>query len=191
MKFSQVTLQLDDDSALAVGDILVIRTNGSIGLVGRAAVVTSPLPAPHYFASYLLRLRCVELTCTHIWIQTLLSSPTGRNWLELRAASSAGQHNVSLSTLLTMTIPLPPLEEQRAILDQLDTALAACDAQQAAIAHGLKQAAAQRRNLLKAAFAGQLVPQDPGDEPASALLARIRAAKADNAERTRAARNAK
>ena len=35
--------------------------------------------------------------------------------------------------------------------------------------------AAQRKNLLKAAFSGQLVPQDPNDEPASVLLARIRA----------------
>jgi type I restriction enzyme S subunit len=40
---------------------------------------------------------------------------------------------------------------------------------------GLKQSAAQRKNILKAAFAGQLVPQDPNDEPASVLLDRIRA----------------
>ncbi|MFC4621352.1 restriction endonuclease subunit S [Comamonas nitrativorans] len=173
MKFSQAALQLDDDNALAVGDVLVIRTNGSIGLVGRAAVVTKPLPAPHYFASYLLRLRCVEVTCTHIWIQTLLCSPAGRSWLEQRAASSAGQHNVSLSTLLTMAIPLPPLAEQHQILTQLDTALSACKAQENAVTHALKQAAAQRRNLLRAAFAGELVPQDPADEPASVLLARI------------------
>jgi type I restriction enzyme S subunit len=39
----------------------------------------------------------------------------------------------------------------------------------------LKQSAAQRKNILKAAFAGELVPQDPLDEPASALLARIKA----------------
>jgi type I restriction enzyme S subunit len=39
----------------------------------------------------------------------------------------------------------------------------------------LKQSAAQRKNILKAAFSGQLVPQDPNDEPASVLLERIRA----------------
>jgi len=38
-----------------------------------------------------------------------------------------------------------------------------------------KQSAAQRKNILKAAFSGQLVPQDPNDEPASVLLERIRA----------------
>jgi len=47
-----------------------------------------------------------------------------------------------------------------------------------AIEASLKQSAAQRKNILKAAFAGQLVPQDPNDEPASVLLERIRAERA-------------
>jgi type I restriction enzyme S subunit len=46
------------------------------------------------------------------------------------------------------------------------------------IARSLKQSTAQRQNILRAAFAGQLVPQDPNDEPASVLLARIRAERA-------------
>ena len=48
---------------------------------------------------------------------------------------------------------------------------------------GLRQSAAQRKNILKAAFSGQLVPQDPNDEPASALLARIRAEREERASR--------
>ena len=47
-----------------------------------------------------------------------------------------------------------------------------------AIELGLKKSAAQRKNILQAAFSGQLVPQDPNDEPASVLLARIRAERA-------------
>jgi type I restriction enzyme S subunit len=43
----------------------------------------------------------------------------------------------------------------------------------------LKQSTAQRQNILRAAFSGQLVPQDPNDEPASKLLARIRAERLD------------
>jgi len=51
----------------------------------------------------------------------------------------------------------------------------AIESQFEAIALSLKQAAAQRKNILKSAFSGQLVPQDPNDEPASLLLERIRA----------------
>jgi len=47
--------------------------------------------------------------------------------------------------------------------------------QEKALETSLKQSAAQRKNILKAAFSGQLVPQDPADEPASVLLERIRA----------------
>jgi type I restriction enzyme S subunit len=107
-----------------------------------------------------------------------LLSTTAQAWLKARAKTTAGQTNLTLELCREVPIPLPPLEEQHAIIEQLDAALTACDTQQAAIAHALQQAAAQRRNLLKTAFAGQLVPQDPADEPASELLARIRAAKA-------------
>jgi type I restriction enzyme S subunit len=48
------------------------------------------------------------------------------------------------------------------------------------IAKALRQTVAQRKNLLKAAFSGQLVPQDSNDEPASELLARIRAERAND-----------
>ena len=48
-----------------------------------------------------------------------------------------------------------------------------------AIDHSLKQSTAQRQNILRAAFSGQLVPQDPNDEPASVLLERIRAERAE------------
>jgi type I restriction enzyme S subunit len=57
----------------------------------------------------------------------------------------------------------------------IDGALDAVVEQEAAIEHSLKQSAAQRKNILKTAFSGQLVPQDPNDEPANVLLARIRA----------------
>src|SRR5690606_28862774 len=84
MKFSTVDLNLDEDAHLAPGDVLVIRTNGSIGLVGRAAVVLTDLPAPHFFASYLLRLRSIETSCLHRWILAVLTSDAGRKWLEAR-----------------------------------------------------------------------------------------------------------
>ena len=175
MKFSTTDLGLSRDESLAVGDLLVIRTNGSIGLVGRAAAIVTELPKPHYFASYLLRLRCVESSVVHRWILTVLTSHMGRQWLESKAASSAGQHNISLSTLLKMPIPLSPLTEQISALAELERSHESIRRQEQALELSLRQSAAQRQNILRAAFAGQLVPQDPADESASALLARIRA----------------
>jgi type I restriction enzyme S subunit len=178
MKFSTVDLGLGKDDPLAIGDVLVIRTNGSIGLVGRAAAVINALPTSHYFASYLLRLRCTETTCVHRWILAVLTAHTGRQWLEARAASSAGQHNISLSTLLTMPIPLPPLTEQISALTEVEAGHEVVKQQDEAMGLSIKQSTAQRQNILRAAFAGQLVPQDPNDEPASVLLERIRTERA-------------
>ncbi len=74
-----------------------------------------------------------------------------------------------------MPIPLPPLEEQRRIVAEVEERLSAIDALRAAIERAQRRSAALRRAVLERAFRGELVPQDPSDEPAEALLVRIRA----------------
>ena len=61
----------------------------------------------------------------------------------------------------------------------MESALTATKQMESEFVHLRRQAAAQRQNVLRAAFTGQLVPQDPADEPASALLARIRTERAE------------
>lgn len=95
-------------------------------------------------------------------------------------ASGGVQPNLNLQIIKALPVPLPPLEEQSEIQEQLQKQLFSYGRFKDSIEMALAQAAAQRKNVLKAAFAGQLVPQDPSDEPASELLARIRAERASN-----------
>lgn len=94
----------------------------------------------------------------------------------MRAQASGGvQPNLNLQIVKSIAIPLPPINEQTEIAKTLDSQFYVIAQQQLAVELGIKQSTAQRKNILRAAFSGQLVPQDPNDEPASALLARIRA----------------
>jgi type I restriction enzyme S subunit len=78
-----------------------------------------------------------------------------------------------------MPIALAPEFEQLRITDERDRMLSVLDALQAALANKVKASASLRQAILSSAFTGQLVPQDPTDEPASALLERIRVERAN------------
>jgi type I restriction enzyme S subunit len=86
-----------------------------------------------------------------------------------------GRPRINLTHVRGICIPLPSLTEQTQIVSVITVAFDEVSQQLDAIQHSLTQAAAQRKNILKSAFSGQLVPQDPNDEPASMLLERIRA----------------
>ncbi len=109
------------------------------------------------------------------FVALLLLSPFAQRWLQSRAKTTAGQTNLTLELCRALPFPLPPLLEQATIKQFTDEAIGATKAMSDNIDRALKQSTAQRKNILKAAFSGQLVPQDPNDEPASVLLARIRA----------------
>jgi type I restriction enzyme S subunit len=95
-----------------------------------------------------------------------------------RGSSGNNQPALNKSLVEAMPMPLAPVAEMREVVERLSAQLSGIEAQEREIGHLLRLAAAQRQNILRAAFAGQLVPQDPADEPASALLARIRAERA-------------
>jgi type I restriction enzyme S subunit len=95
--------------------------------------------------------------------------------LERRARTSAGIYKIAQPDIVSAPIPVPSLSEQAHAREMFKQQMVQINAMQTTLDVGLKQATGQRQNILRAAFSGQLVPQDPNDEPASELLSRIRA----------------
>ena len=77
--------------------------------------------------------------------------------------------------LKTFEIPLPSLAEQKQIVSELERGFSIADEVEAKIVSELARTEGLRQSILKQAFSGKLVPQDPNDEPAEMLLTRIKA----------------
>ncbi|RMF23816.1 MAG: type I site-specific deoxyribonuclease, partial [Bacteroidetes bacterium] len=92
-----------------------------------------------------------------------------------RLAPATAQKNINLEMLQKLPIPLPPPAEQRRIVAEVERRLSVAREAEKAVEANLKRIARLRQAILKRAFEGKLVPQDPNDEPAEALLGRIRA----------------
>jgi type I restriction enzyme S subunit len=100
--------------------------------------------------------------------------------LSLRHASyaSGGQPNINLAMLQPYPLPFPPEAEQTRIVMEIQRSLSTIETLQEVVARRILGADRLRQSILKRAFEGKLVQQDPGDEPASVLLDRIRAERA-------------
>jgi type I restriction enzyme S subunit len=90
----------------------------------------------------------------------------------------AAQPNLNTTIIKNVIIPFPPYNEQKQIVSEIDRHFSVADATEKIIDESLKQAERLRQSILKDAFSGKLVPQDPNDEPAEKLLERIKAERA-------------
>ena len=98
----------------------------------------------------------------------------GRRFFIEKGKQTTNLASISLSKISELPIPVPPPGEAQIIVERLRDALAIDSDNHRNLAEAKGLSSAQRQSILKAAFEGQLVPQDPADEPASELLARLR-----------------
>lgn len=159
---------------LKENDVLFNRTN-SPELVGKTAIYR--LERPAIFAGYLIRINQIKTIVNSHYLNLFLNSPIAKNHGNRVKTDGVNQSNINGEKLSNYPFPFCSLAEQDEIVSQLDEKLSLVDDLEQEISENLTRAEALRQSILKKAFAGQLVPQGPSDEPASALLACIRAAK--------------
>ena len=171
--------------SLQSGDVLFNRTN-SPELVGKTAIYRGERPA--LFAGYLVRVNQIDQVASGPYVAYFLNSPCAREHGKSVKTDGVNQSNINGTKLQEYPFPFCSPAEQAEIVRILDTRLEVAEMLRAEVDASLTRAEALRQSILKKAFAGELVPQEPTDEPASVLLARIRAERAKAPARRRRTR---
>lgn len=178
LKFASFDDSEKSSLMLKSGDILIIRSNGSLNLVGRAALVYNT-DTNGLYAGYLMRLRIKDTEkLLPKFLLHFLNSGKARAYIEEKAKSTSGVNNINSEEISDLQIPVPTLAEQERIVAEIESRFERADALETAVDRALNDAEKLKQAVLKKAFSGELVPQNPDDEPASVLLDRIRAARA-------------
>ena len=132
-----------------------------------------------YGETYLLTRRvlaCQTLGVMNQYLLYFFYSELAKKYLDKQSRGTTVPR-ILKPILLSIPISLPPLLEQRKIIGEIEQRFSVADEIEKTVEDTLKQAERLRQSILKKAFEGKLVPQDPDDEPAYLLLERIKAEK--------------
>ncbi len=176
LKYAEFTCTEVKKLELSKGDLLLIRSNGSVDLVGKTCLVTDQEEG-FIFAGYLMRMRANREAAMPEYVCISMSGPESRAVIELTSKSTSGVNNINSDEVKRLPINLPPLDEQTEIVRRVETLFAFADRLEARLASATAAAERLTPSLLAKAFRGELVPQDPNDEPASELLKRLAASR--------------
>jgi type I restriction enzyme, S subunit len=170
-------------------DLLFSRLNGSIEFVGNCALVNA-LHSSKLKLLYPDRLYCAKLLNHTLgkYCELYFASPSVRRSIENKAKSTAGHKRISITDITEMPIPLIGIDEAEQLVNYLEEKITTAIENEKQIDLNIRRTEMLRQSILKKAFSGQLVPQDPTDEPASQLLKRIQAEKANRETATKTKR---
>jgi type I restriction enzyme S subunit len=154
------------------GDLLFTRYNGTRALVGVCGLVREGEPI--VYPDKLIRVVLLPLVSA-AFFEKAANAGASRAFINQKIRTTAGQCGISGGDIKQVPVPLPPLAEQHRIVAEVERRLSVLDALEQVANRNLTRCNRLRQTILKRAFEGKLVPQNPDDEPAEELLARIRA----------------
>ncbi len=172
LKYSELTEQEQEKLRLEIGDVLVVRSNGSPELVGRPAVVPDKAAGLAY-AGYLIRIRPDTSKLLPDFLAFMLQAPQLRAVIESGVRSTSGVYNINARELSALPIPVLSVAEQKKIVVQIKKELAWLDRIELDRVAVVKLLPKLENALLAKAFRGELVEQISDDEPAVVTLARV------------------
>ncbi len=156
--------------ALQSGDIL-FNEGGDRDKLGRGAVWDGQIEGCIH-QNHVFRARVTSPDFDPHFI-SMHGNAWGQQWFEQHGKQTTNLASINLSTLKAFPVPAPAVDEQRTVMAELGSLLAGETRLNAEVDRAGAHAAALRRSILAAAFSGRLVAQDPSDESADVLLARI------------------
>lgn len=159
------------------GDFVFARTGATVG----KSYMIQNLNEEAVYASYLIRIGFmdnIETKFIKYYFQT------NEYWAQIADNQvGIGQPNVNGTKLGNLTINLPTVDEQKQIVKEIEKRFKVADEVERVITENLEKAEQLKQSILKKAFEGRLVPQDPTDQPASELLAQIQKERKNSHER--------
>ncbi len=166
--------------SLHQGDLVVSEASGSPDQVGKPAVWKNDLPLC-CFQNTVIRLRPAIVESEYVLV-ILQHCYFNRVFVEI--AAGVGINHLGAHRLAQITVPLAPLDEQRAIAREVRQQLATLRSSRLSIDENLERAKQLRVSVLTQAFRGKLVESLPSPEPASVILERVRARRAEEVAAT-------
>lgn len=174
-KYIEIDSQTAEDLSIQENDFFISRGNGSLHLVGRGTLAQHP-PERVVFPDTMTRARLDPRRVDPRWVAMMWRSDRVHRQVRTRVKTTAGIYKISQPQMASIEFPLPPLAAQASLSDEGETMLGLARHVLTEVTNGIGKASRLRLAILRSAFEGHLVPQDPNDEPASALLERIRTA---------------
>jgi type I restriction enzyme S subunit len=188
MKEIEATDEEIDQLKLMRGDVL-FNEGGDRDKLGRGWIWEEQLPlCIHQNHVFRARMALPEIDPRFV---SFYANAFGQQYFFDEGKHTTNLASLSMTNLRALPIPLPPAAEQARIVQILATTVDEAERQHAILAKANTKAASLRSSVFASAFTGQLVPQDPTDEPASVLLERIRAERAASTKQANTRRSRK